>query len=59
MTASASLKRKLSSRFSTSTRKALQADRRSRITDEHPDIARRAAERQEGGLGVPASKTIS
>ena len=50
MRALASPKRKLCSQFSNhstlTTRKALRADLRSRITDKHPDIARQAAERQ-------------
>ena len=50
MRALASPKRKLCSQFSNlstlTTRKALRADLRSRITDKHPDIAWQAAERQ-------------
>ncbi len=51
MTASASPKRKLCSQFSNlstlTTRKALRADLRSRITDKHSDVARQA-----DGVGV-------
>ena len=54
MTALASPKRKLFSQFlnlsTPATRKAIRADLRQRITDEHPDIARQAAERR-GGWG--------